>query len=324
VKAELDLTPYFAARAPSATSPSAPKLTAELPGDCFAALPRDPLVTKPRPSRPSEGARKDLDFAPGTVLDKYRLAEVVGTGGFAVVYRATHLLLDRVVALKLLKPELLREGRVVGALLVEEARLAARINHPNVVRVLDVTHTEELSYIVMELVAGVSLARRLATGGALSPAEVLRLGLDVASGLRAGHEQGLIHRDIKPGNVLMARDGSARIVDYGMAHAQSGRASPWHLERRAVVGTRGYMAPEQLGGDEVDFRADIYALGITMEEALRGPRDGAPSTRSTYGRSIPPSVAKLLDWMQAPNAERRPPSYDALIPALQETLRDLR
>jgi serine/threonine-protein kinase len=296
-------------------------LRADLPPALFVESRAFSLPPVAGGHRSARRARPEPLYPPGKIIDKYRLLEVVGTGGFAVVYRAKHLLLDRIVALKLLKAELLAEHRGAGALLVEEARLAARITHPNVVRVLDVTHTEDLSYIVMDFVEGVSLARRLATSGALSPSQVLRLGLDVAAGLRAGHEQGLIHRDIKPGNVLLTSEGSARIVDYGMARATSRRDWLWQTGKRAVVGTRGYMAPEQLGGHDVDFRADVYALGITLEEALRGTRDSV--SRGLLRSSIPKPFVELLDFMQAPAATERPESYDALLAALERVASEL-
>lgn len=307
--ADVDLTPCFAGTR-LRKSPAAQGVSAELPAGLFVES--RPLSL---PAPPPRHARALQHYPPGKVIDKYRLLEVVGTGGFAIVYRAKHVLLDRIVALKLLKPELLAERRSAGALLVEEARLAARITHPNVVRVLDVTQTDRLSYIVMDFVEGVSLARRIATGGALRPDAVMRLGLDIAAGLRAGYEQGLIHRDIKPGNVLLTSDGSARIVDYGMARAVTNRDWLAQHGKRTVVGTRGYMAPEQLSGLEVDFRADIYALGITLEEALRGTRDSV--SRGVLRSSIPAPLVELLDWMQSPEPADRPGSYDALIVALE-------
>jgi serine/threonine-protein kinase len=327
---DVDLTGHFLADRRKVQKPAAlVAIDPELPESAFLRSVKPPapagLAVK-RPER-SSGARRSKPLPPGALVDKFRIGDVLGTGGFAVVYRATHLLLDTAVALKLLKPDVLAARPGIGALLVEEARFAARINHPNVVRILDVTHSETLTYIVMELIDGVALSRRLSMRGPLDLQKALNVAIDVASGLAAGLEQGLVHRDIKPANVLLSKDGSARIVDYGMAHAleQDNWLAP--ASARAVVGTRGYMAPEQASGkSRVDFRADIYALGVTLEEACRGSGlwdTAGPSGAIANSAALPPRLLELLAWMQAPEPEQRPASYAALIDALCSLQREL-
>jgi serine/threonine-protein kinase len=254
----------------------------------------------------------------GALIDKYRIGDVLGMGGFAVVYRATHLLLETPVAIKLLRAEVLSARPGLEAQLIVEARFAARINHPNVVHIYDITHSAELTYIVMEYIDGSALSKHLTRSGHMTPSAVVQLGLDVVAGLRAGLEQGLIHRDIKPANILISRDGQATIVDYGMAHAAE--AENWLDEDgpRAIVGTRGYMAPEQaVGSSRVDFRADIYALGVTLEEAAVGRhRAQKPTVPEPSAARLPRRLHRLLSWMQQPSPRDRPASYDVLFEEL--------
>jgi serine/threonine protein kinase len=272
---------------------------------------------------------------PGAILDKYRIEEVIGRGGFAVVYRATHLLLESSVAVKFLRPSVLKRHPGLAAALCDEARFAARINHPNVVRVHDVTHTDEITYAVMEFVPGSSLAQVLARQGALPPQEVIRIGIDVAWGLRAGLEQGLIHRDIKPGNILIGGDGRVKIVDLGLALptlslptvAADGASSDGTSRHRGFVGTRGYAAPEQvLSPDSVDFRADVYSLGATLYHAVAGeppfgkerrPGDPVPSPESRVP-GLSAGFATLIRRLLSESPHDRASSYDVLLRELRE------
>jgi serine/threonine protein kinase len=325
--------------------PVLPPLDPGLPSEVFlvpTADRRDEEAADPRPPR-REGRRRarrsgDDELLPrGTIIDKYAIERVLGRGGFAVVYRATHLLLGSPVAIKLVRPRVLARQPALAALLCQEARFAARINHPNVVRVHDVTHTDRITYVVMEYIDGPSLAETIATQGRLPPAQVVRVGMAVAAGLRVGQAQGLIHRDIKPANILLARDGAVKIVDLGLAHA-SGAALPGDLPlgKPTVVGTYGYMSPEQAADPErVDFRSDIYSLGVTLYEAATGvlpfsARDPAqclemhrshpvppPDTRAP---GLPPALGPLLLAMLAKRPEDRPQSYEALEIALRRVL----
>jgi serine/threonine protein kinase len=244
-------------------------------------------------------------------------------------------------AIKQVRPRVLARQPGLAALLCQEARFAARINHPNVVRVHDVTHTDLITYVVMEFIDGRSLAETIAAEGRLPAAEVVRVGLAVAAGLRVGQGQGLIHRDIKPANILLATDGAVKIVDLGLAHASGagdlelgGRDLP--LGKPSVVGTYGYMSPEQAADPQrVDFRSDVYSLGVTLYEAATATlpfsaRDPAlclemhrnhpvppPASRAP---GLPPALGALLLAMLAKRPEDRPPSYEALEAALRRVL----
>jgi eukaryotic-like serine/threonine-protein kinase len=224
----------------------------------------------------------------------------------------------------------------LAAALCEEARLAARINHANVVRVYDVTHTDEITFVVMELVDGESLSDLIARRGRLRPNKVLRVGLAVAAGLRAGLAEHVIHRDIKPANIVFTRSGNTKIVDLGLARRVSDPSSAELGTPRGPIGTPGYMAPEQArDADSIDFRADIYSLGVTLYHAAVGAppfptddpvramtlHDSAPiPPPSQRAPGIPATLESLLLWMLERNPDRRPGSYDLLISAMRRAL----
>lgn len=274
----------------------------------------------------------------GAVIDRYRIEGVIGRGGFAVVFRGRHVLLDMPVAIKLMRPSVVRRSPHLAHTLCDEARLAARIAHPNVVRVHDVHHTDAITFIVMELCEGETLSELIARKGRLAPTRVLRIGQAVAAGLRAGLACQIIHRDIKPSNIIVTTGGAPKVVDLGLARRVSERVDdrPAH---RGMVGTPGYMAPEQANDpDGVDFRADIYALGVSLYHAAVGappfPTSDPlralalhqsatipPPTDRVPG--LPPELDHLLLWMLERSRERRPASYDVLISAMRRALEDL-
>ena len=288
------------------------------------------LARRPYPQLTERSASKVREaglLQSGAILDKYRVEEILGTGGFAAVYRATHLLLQIRVAIKLLRPRVLARHPGIAEQLLQEARYAARINHANVVRIHDVTHTPAITFIVMEYIDGGSLSRRLATDGPLPVPAALAIGIDVAEGLRAGLEQGLVHRDIKPANILLPHGRAAKIVDFGLAHGGSlgpDSGSP-AAGAEPILGTRGYMAPEQARApSQVDFRADIYSLGITLLEAVTGRapyrRVGAEVRKTSLSEMLaqaPPSIAPLLVSMVSERADARPRSYGELLKELR-------
>ncbi len=265
----------------------------------------------------------------GSVLDKFRLDELLGVGGFGAVYRATHLLLKRQVAIKLLRPSVLARKPELRTLLSREAELVARLDHPNVVRMIDVFVQESGAFLVMEFVEGRSLAAVLRRRR-LTPLEVIDVGLDVARGLAAGLEKGLIHRDIKPANIMVTHRGTAKIVDFGLALCFSDATA---ASRSQVVGTRGYVAPEQVSEPhKVDFRADIFSLGASLYHAAIGvppfPIDdsGSGLSMSTHppamvpqhlAQTFPTALSRLLMWMLANNRADRPASYELLEQAFE-------
>ncbi len=316
-------------------------LTGSLPASAFADDARAAAVSggssAPAPSGADRAADHDLPEV-GTVIDRYRIEEMIGAGGFAVVFRARHLALDMPVAIKLIRPSLLRKWPNLAATLCEEARLAARLNHPNVMRVHDVVQTDRVTFVAMELIEGENLSQLIARRGPLRPARVLRIGLAVALGLRAGLSERVIHRDIKPANILLTRGGTIKIVDLGLARQMTSDGES-RAARGGLIGTPGYMAPEQIDDpDGVDFRADIYALGVTLFHALVGRppfstddpvqamalHQSAPMPApSQFVADLPPALDRLLLWMLARRPDRRPGSYDLLIASIRRALEDL-
>lgn len=195
---------------------------------------------------------------------RYRLGERAGSGGMADVHRATDELLGREVAVKVLRASDADRDRFA-----EEACTVARLNHPGIVTVLDAGLDEDRPFIVMELVDGPTLAQALAAGP-LDPDRVRAIGEDVAAALAYAHAQGIVHRDVKPGNVLLRPDGTACLADFGIA-CLVGR-SLVHTTEGLVVGSPAYVAPEQVAMEEVGPAADVYSLGLVLLEALTGRR----------------------------------------------------
>jgi serine/threonine-protein kinase len=332
VSADSDLRGLFAADSSAALDPV-------LPGGLFVPVPKG--SGGPVTAGGHRRSEQDAELPGiGAIIDKYRLEEMVGKGGFAAVYRATHLLLNMPVAIKLLRPKAIRKQPRLAELLCEEAKFAARINHPNVVRIYDVTHTDNITFVVMEFIEGGTLSRAIEAKGRLSPRTTLKVGLDVTAGLNAGLEQGLIHRDIKPSNILFAKNGVAKIVDLGLAQPTGeGQASASGKERyrkMTVVGTPGYMAPEQgMDPTAVDFRADIYSLGVTLYQASVGKppfpikdpakaiqmhREDPVPAPDRFVAEFPRPLSRLLLWMLAKTPAERPSSYDELTRAMTEAM----
>jgi tRNA A-37 threonylcarbamoyl transferase component Bud32 len=233
----------------------------------------------------------------GTVLaDRYGLLDVLGEGGMAVVYRARDELLDRDVAVKILRPQFAADDEFVERFR-QEARSAASLAHPNIAPVFDSGVDGDLQFIVMQLVDGPDLERVLAGHGRMPVAEALRIAMAVAEALQAAHDHGLIHRDIKPGNILLTSDGSVRVVDFGISRAVSDvrRTTPGLL-----LGSMQYCSPEQVVGEEVGPPSDIYSLGLVLHELLTGvrPFDGsspAAVALERVRRELPPPSSVAHD-----------------------------
>jgi serine/threonine protein kinase len=197
---------------------------------------------------------------------RYGLEEVLGHGGMATVYRAYDAELERPVAIKLLAEHLATDASFRDRF-VREARMAARLSHPNIVQVYDAGEDEGRPFIVMEYVEGTTLADELADRGALPAARVVDLGLHVCAGLEHAHAAGLVHRDIKPGNLLVRRDGTVKIADFGIARAAEATEM---TQIGSILGTAAYLSPEQAAGDRVTAATDIYSLGAVLYELLTG------------------------------------------------------
>jgi serine/threonine-protein kinase len=213
----------------------------------------------------------DLFTALQTALGpQYRLERELGRGGMGVVFLATDTTLDRRVAIKVVHPELAPHESITRRFLAE-ARTIARLRHPNIVAVHAAGSADGLLYYVMDEVAGESLRHKLTRQGRLSPEEVARIVSDVASALDAARRAGVVHRDVKPENVLLDEaTGRALLADFGIARAVAAEASGSSTGQGVAVGTPVYMSPEQAAGEEIDTRSDLYALGVVAYEMLAG------------------------------------------------------
>jgi serine/threonine-protein kinase len=204
----------------------------------------------------------------GTVLGgKYRIGRKIGSGGIGVVYAAEHVSLGHEVAVKVLRGAAARDGGEI-ARLRREAYIQVHVEHPNVVRVLDLDQMPDGSiYVVMERLLGRSLADRLARDGLLAPGYAVPVYIDVCRALHAAHKKGVVHRDLKPGNIFLCDDGVAKVLDFGMSKLASAESL---TQTGYTLGTPEYMAPEQCIGAQVEPRTDIYALGVLMYESITG------------------------------------------------------
>jgi eukaryotic-like serine/threonine-protein kinase len=245
---------------------------------------------------------------PGARMGPYEVLDLLDAGGMGEVYRARDHRLRRDVALKVLHRG---PGGDAGARLSAEARAAAAINDPNVVAVFDVGEAAGVPFVVTELLDGETLGRRLRRGP-VEAQEAVALGIEIARGLAAVHAQGLVHRDLKPDNVFLTRQGGVKLLDFGVAKALHGPAAipsatgaVAALEPSTVMGTPGYVAPEQLDGHPSDARADVFALGAVLHRML-GPRTsalGAP--REPLPATVPVELARVVERCLARAPERR-------------------
>ncbi len=204
---------------------------------------------------------------PRIYSNRYQVTHLIARGGMALVYRAQDLLLNRPVALKILYPELSADPLFVERFR-REAQAAANLSHPNIVPVFDWGEDDGTYFIVMELVDGTSLAETLRGSRRLTPTNSALIVAQVASALGYAHRNGVVHRDVKPGNILLTSDGQVKVTDFGIAQAVS---SEDHLaEEGSVMGTATYFSPEQAEGVAVDGRSDVYSLGVVLYEMLAG------------------------------------------------------
>ena len=265
-------------------------------------------------------------------LARYELLEVVSAGGFGTVHRARHKVTKRIVAIKVLNDKARALGQD-GADMVREARALAEIDHPNVVGVLDCGVEGDRAFVVMEFMTGQTLAAMLEERGTLPAREAVPLVIQALDGLHAVHERGIVHRDVKPSNLMVDRRGTVKIVDFGLSTTSDGAAS-WEAGRPSVTGagTPGYMAPEQYDPRvALDARADIYSAAATLFRLLAGRLpfigSGEEIRRSCVLSAAPPiaslvpnvpaHVASAIDRALARDRDARQPSALAFISALR-------
>ena len=217
-------------------------------------------------------------FTRGTTFAGYRIEDLVGRGGMGVVYRATDLSLERPVALKLIAPELAEDERFRSRFL-REPRLAASLDHPNVIPIYEAGEHDGQLYLAMRFVEGSDLRTLLDAEGKLAPERALEILAQVAGALDSAHRRALVHRDVKPANVLLDRDGHVYLTDFGITKQVGGDST----DTGRVVGTLDYLAPEQIRGDPVDGRTDGYALGCVLYECVPG---APPFRRATEAETM--------------------------------------
>ena len=217
-------------------------------------------------------------FTPGTTFAGYRVDAPVGRGGMGVVYRATDLSLERPVALKLVAPELAEDERF-RARFFREPRLAASLDHPNVIPIYEAGEHEGQLYLAMRFVDGSDLKTVLEREGKLTPERTVEVLGQVAGALDAAHRRALVHRDVKPANVLIDGEGHVYLTDFGITKQLGGAST----DTGRMVGTLDYLAPEQIRGEPVDGRTDVYALGCLLYECLAG---APPFRRATEAETL--------------------------------------
>jgi eukaryotic-like serine/threonine-protein kinase len=243
---------------------------------------------------------------PRVLSGRYELAHLVARGGMAEVYRAHDRLLDRPVALKILFPELSVDRSFVERF-KREAQAAANLSHPNIVPVFDWGEDAGTYFIVMEFIDGRALSSILRTAGPLHPDRAAEIGADVAGALAYAHRHGVIHRDVKPGNVLITDEGTVKVTDFGIARAINTEESL--TQTGAVMGTATYFSPEQAEGVGVDARSDIYSLGVVLFEMVTGRPpflgESPVAVASKHVRESPPAPHEINPSV--------PPNFEAII-----------
>jgi len=265
-------------------------------------------------------------------IGHYRIVAELGRGGMGVVYKAHEESLNRFVAIKVLGEHLMEDPTQIERFM-REAQSAASLNHPNIVQIYAVNEEDGRHFFVMEYVSGESLQQILRNRGPLEPVQVARIALQAASGLQAAHQQGIIHRDVKPANLLIDDRGLVKIADFGLALV--GSAATRLTATGMFMGTPGYLSPEQCLDQEVDHRTDIYSLGVTMFEALSGKTpfvadsplallrqivDVEPPDLASLNPEVDPELRNVVAHMMAKDRDQRTASCGELIGALETYL----
>ena len=269
----------------------------------------------------------NMDKYLGTMLDdRYEILEVIGTGGMAVVYKAMCHRLNRYVAVKILRDELANDEEFRKRFQTE-AQAVAMLSHPNIVSVYDVSHSDGVEYIVMELIEGVTLMQYMKKKGALGWKEALHFAVQISKALEHAHEKGIVHRDIKPQNIMILKDGTIKVADFGIAALESAQEK----KSDQTVGSVHYIAPEQARGEQPDPRSDRYSLGVGMYEMLTGkmPYDGDTAEQVAMkhitGHPVPPQELNpdIPEELAAITLKAMNSDINARYQSASELLRDL-
>ena len=274
-----------------------------------------------------------MDSYIGRLLDnRYEILEVIGTGGMAVVYKALCHRLNRLVAIKILKDEFSRDQEFRRRFHAE-SQAVAMLSHPNIVSVYDVSRSGDVDYIVMELIEGITLKRYLEKKGCLNWRETLHFSMQIAKALEHAHSRGIVHRDIKPHNIMILKDGSIKVADFGIARIGSAQ----NTLTREALGSVHYISPEQAKGARVDNRSDLYSLGVVMYEMLTGrtPYDGETPVSvaikhinggaplpSTFTEGIPHGLEQIAMHAMSANLEERYASASEMLHDMEEFRKD--
>jgi serine/threonine-protein kinase len=271
----------------------------------------------------------------GLVVGRYVILDRLGSGSMGRVFKAHHLMMDRVVALKIIAPEIVSNERVV-ARFQREMKLVGRLDHPNVVRAFDADQINKVLYIVMEYVAGESLGNRLRRG-VIPPAEMVGYAAQAAFGLGHAHAQGIVHRDIKPSNLLLTEDRKIKVLDLGLGVLmEADEQSTFATADGIAVGTVDYMSPEQACGRDVDGRSDLFSLGCAMYHLMTGqlpfPGDspierlgkrlsGRPVRITELLPDLPSGLVQIIDRLLSSQPQDRFQKAEEAGEALQALLR---
>lgn len=256
--------------------------------------------------------------------DRYEILDVLGTGGMAVVYKAKCHRLNRMVAIKILKEDLAEDAEIRGRF-HDESQAVAKLSHPNIVNVFDVNQSEGVEYIVMELIEGITLKQYMKKrGSSLNWREALHFTVQILQALRHAHSRGIIHRDIKPQNIMVLRDGSVKVADFGIARITDSQRTM----TQEALGSVHYISPEQARGSVIDARSDLYSAGVVLYEMLTGtlPYKGdspvavalqhvnsVPKPPRAVNPDIPLGMEQITKKAMAPNRDLRYDDADAML-----------
>jgi tetratricopeptide (TPR) repeat protein len=284
-----------------------------------------PGHTPPPPASPDEKHTAVMDMVENSLGRRYRLDRELGRGGMGTVYKAHDTQLDRPVALKFMG-SLVDGSEEYRQRFRREAQAAAKVNHPNIVSIYDIGSEEGKAFIAMEFIEGPNLGKYIAQKGRISPREASNIIQQAASALQAIHDVGIVHRDIKPDNILLSRGGLVKVMDFGLAKSESVKMTGTNV----VMGTPCYMAPEQATAGKVTPQTDVYALGLVFYEMLTGQtvfRDGdilqrqvheMPPPPSEVAPDIPTALDDIILCAVAKDPQQRFPSMNAFVHALRQ------